>query len=242
MFEFIKKLFKGKRKTHSNIPEIVVSDVPGSVNECYTRLRDNVIYYSDSGKNKVFQIESAISGEGKSTVASNLAVSLVKSGKKVLLIDLDFRRPMVHKIFKITNLNGLAEYMLDECEKKDLIKTTDYGVDVINRGKLVHNTSLIFMAEKFKDVIKEFKNDYDVVLLDCPPVLQVSDYMHISKISDSVIFIVSNGKVRRSQVKESFELLRREEVKIFGTVLTADSSFKAYKDRYDYYGGYYTEK
>ena len=242
MANIFSEIFKKKNKSISNVPEIVVSDMPGSVNECYTRLRDNVIYYSDSGKNKVYQIESSISGEGKSTISANLAVSLVKSGKKVLLIDLDFRRPMVHKIFKVANFNGLAEYMLDECDKKDLIKTTDYGVDIINRGKLVHNTSLIFMAEKFKSVIEELKEQYDVVLLDCPPVLQVSDYMHISKISDSVIFIVSNGKVRRSQVKEAFELLRREDIKIFGTVLTADSSFRAYKDRYHYYGGYYTEK
>ena len=149
---------------------------------------------------------------------------------------------MVHKIFKTPNLNGLAEFMLDECGKEDLIKKTEYGVDVVNRGKLVHNTSLIFMSEKFKAIINEFKEQYDIVLLDCPPVLQVSDYIHISKISDSIIFIVSNGKVHRSQVKESFELLRREGVKIFGTVLTADSSYRIYRDRYYYYGGYYTEK
>ena len=238
MFNFFKK----KNKNVSLVPEIVVSDVPGSINECYTRLRDNIIYYSDSGKNKVFQIESAISGEGKSTVTANLAVSLVKSGKKVLLVDLDFRKPMIHKIFKIVNLNGLVEYMLDECDKSSLIKTTEYGVDVINRGKTDHNTSLIFMADKFKAIIDEFKKDYDVVLLDCPPVLQVSDYIHISKISDSVIYVVSSGKVRTSQVKEALSLLRREDIKIFGTVLTAMTTPKSYKNRYDYYGGYYAEK
>ena len=145
MLNVFSKLFNKNKKVTSNVPEIVVSDMPGSINECYTRLRDNVIYYSDSGKNKVYQIESSISGEGKSTISANLAVSLAKSGKKVLLIDLDFRRPMVHKIFNIANFNGLAEYMLDECNKEDLIKTTSYGVDIINRGKLVHNTSLIFM-------------------------------------------------------------------------------------------------
>ena len=238
----LKNLFKRKRKHNTNVPEIVVSDTPGSVNECYTRLRDNVIYYLDNGKNKVFQIESAISGEGKSTVASNLAVSLVKSGKKVLLVDLDFRRPMVHKVFKITNLNGIVEYMLDECGKENLVKTTEYGVDVVNRGKLAHNTSVIFMAEKFKTIIEELKGNYDIVILDCPPVLQVSDYIHISKIADSVIYVVSHGKVRRSQVKEALSLLKRESVKIFGTVLTADGNSKIHKDRYGYYDGYYTEK
>lgn len=235
-------IFKRKNKHVHNVPEIVITDTPGSINECYTRLRDNVIYYCDSGKNKVFQIESAISGEGKSTVCANLAVSLAKSGKKVLLVDLDFRRPMIHKIFKITNLNGIVEYMLDECGKENLVKNTDYGVDIVNRGKVAHNTSLIFMADKFKALIEELKNNYDVVLLDCPPVLQVSDYIHISKIADSVICVVSHGKARRSQVKETMSLLRRENIKIFGTVLTADGNSKIHKDRYGYYDGYYTEK
>ena len=83
MANIFTKIFKKKKKLSNAVPEIVVSDVPGSINECYTRLRDNVIYYSDNGKNKIFQIESSLSGEGKSTIAANLAVSLVKSGKKV---------------------------------------------------------------------------------------------------------------------------------------------------------------
>ena len=241
MANFLNKLFGKKRKNTSNVPEIVVSDTPGSLNESYVRLRDNVIYYSDGGKNKVFQIESSVSGEGKSTVSSNLAVSLGKSGKKVLLIDLDFRKPVIHKIFNVTNFNGIVEYMLDECTKEELIKTTEYGIDIINRGKVAHNTSIIFMSEKFKALINELKESYDIVILDCPPVYQISDYIHIAKISDSVIFIVSKGKVRRSQVKESIELLNRENVNIFGTIVTSQDNYKKSSYGYGYYG-YYSEK
>ena len=152
------------------------------------RLKDNILYYSDSGKNKVFQIESAISGEGKSTVIINLAVALAKSGKKVALLDLDFRRPQIHRSFELVNVNGIAEYMLNECSKEELIKKTSYGVDVINRGKATQNASIIFTSDKFKELIKELREEYDIVLFDCPPVLMVSDYIHILFIVITYIF------------------------------------------------------
>lgn len=234
----LKNLFK-KKGVEDKIPEIVVSDTPGSVNDCYMRLRDNIIYHSDNGKNKIYQVESAISSEGKSTVVANLAVSLARSGKKVLVVELDFRKPVAHKTFKITNLNGIVEYMLDECSAADVIKNTEYGVDLLNRGKIAHNTSLIFMSDKFKSLITGLRDKYDVILLDCPPVLQVSDYIHISKISDSVIFVVSSGKVRRSQIKEAISLLNRENVNMFGSVFTIDD---VKKTQNGYYGGYYSEK
>lgn len=231
-------LFKKRRDNFDNeVPQIIVGKSSGG-SESYYRLKDNVIYYSDNGKNKVFQIESAVSGEGKSTVIINLAVALVRSGKKVVLLDLDFRRPKVHRAFNVSNMNGIAEYMLGECDKSELIKPTEYGVDIINRGKSTQNASIIFTSDKFKQLIDELKEEYDIVLFDCPPVLLVSDYIHISKLSDALIFAVSCGITRRSQVKESLELLRRNNVKIFGTVMTYKNAKKFNLG----YGGYYSKK
>ena len=229
--------FRRKHKDNfdTDVPKIVVGRKNGK-SESYNRLKDNVIYGSDNGNKKIFQIESSISGEGKSTIVSNLAVALVKSGKKVVVLDLDFRRPKMHRAFSIPNFNGLAEYMLGESKREDLIKQTEYGVDVINRGKAAQNASIIFTSNKFKNLIAELREIYDIILFDCPPVLLVSDYMHISKLSDEVIFIVSAGVARRSQFKEAIELLKRNEVKIFGVVMTYHNSGKfAVK-----YGGYYS--
>ena len=230
---------KEKDKFNTEIPKIVIGDKSRAA-ESYYRLKDNVIYYSDNGKNKVFQIESSISGEGKSTIIVNLAVSLAKSNKKVLILDLDFRRPKIHRVFNIPNFNGLAEYMLGECEKEQLIKHTEYGVDVINRGKSAHNASIIFTSDKFKAMIEEFKEQYDYVLFDCPPVLMVSDYIHIAKLSDAIIFVVCSGVTRRSQLMEAVELLERNGSNIFGAVLTYRKNAKI-GPRYSryYYGRYY---
>ena len=230
---------KVKDKFNTEVPKIVIGTKSRAA-DSYYRLKDNVIYYSDNGKNKVFQIESSIAGEGKSTVIVNLAVSLAKSNKKVLILDLDFRRPKVHRVFGVPNFNGLAEYMLGECGKEDLIKRTEYGVDIINRGKSAHNASIIFTSDKFKALIDECKEKYDYVLFDCPPVLMVSDYIHIAKLSDAIIFVVCSGITRRSQLSEAVELLHRADANIFGTVLTFRKNAKI-GPRYSkyYYGRYY---
>ena len=230
-------LFKRKSKSiiDTDIPKIVIGRNDGQ-SDNYYRLKDNVIYFSDGGKNKVFQIESSISGEGKSTVVINLAVALARSGKKVCVLDLDFRRPKMHRSFNLNNVEGISEYMLGECTKEQLIKKTEYGVDVVNRGKTSQNTSIIFTSDKFKELINELKEEYDIILLDCPPVLLVSDYIHISKLSDAVLFVVSCGATRRGQLKESIELLKRNEVDILGLVMTYKNLSKLSLK----YGGYYS--
>ena len=232
-------LFRKKDKStfDTDIPKIIVGKKEGK-GEHYDRIKDNVIYYSDNGKNKVFQIESSISGEGKSTVTINLAVALSKSGKKVWVLDLDFRRPKIHRSFNIPNHAGIAEYMLGECSKEELIKSTEYGVDVINRGKTTQNTAIIFTSDKFKELITELRGNYDIILLDCPPVLLVSDYIHISKFSDAVLFIVLSGVTRRAQLKESIELLKRNNINIFGIAMTYKNSSKFLRNRY-YSSSYY---
>ena len=201
------------------VPKIVVGKKAG-LSDSYYKLKDNIIYSSDNGKNKVFQIESAVSGEGKSTVISNTAVALAKSGKKVVVVDLDFRRPKTHRIFEVTNLSGITEYMLGECDQSALIKKTSYGVDVVNRGKAAHNASIIFTSDKFKGLIEDLKKQYDLVLFDCPPVLLVSDYIHFSKLSDMIIFVACAGITHRNQLKEAYELMKKCNPNILGTVMT----------------------
>ena len=231
-----RKLFKKNFELDNEIPKIVVNGNGDGVN--YNRLKDNIIFSSDNGKKKVFQFESAVSGEGKSTVAANTAVALAKSGKKVVVVDLDFRRPKVHKIFGVQNLKGISEYMLGECDEKDVIKATEYGVDIVNRGKLTNNASIIFTSDKFKEFIDSLKANYDMVIFDCPPVLLVSDYMHFSPLSDTIIFVACVGVTRRSQLRDAYDLMVKSNSNVLGTVVTYKASGK-FGSRY---GGYYNSR
>ncbi|MBO5067136.1 MAG: CpsD/CapB family tyrosine-protein kinase [Clostridia bacterium] len=213
--------FKKKKKTKA-LGKIVVGEHNNSKNRGgYNRLKDNVLYMNADGNNKVIQVESSVSAEGKTTVISNLAVSLGLTDKKVVLVDLDFRRPRVHRMFGLSKDNGIAEYILGGVEKKDIIKATEYkNVDVVTRGAEIYNSSLVLVSDKFKSLIKELRDEYDYVLLDCPPVLQVSDYIHIAKVSDGVLFLVAYAQTTKTQVAEAVKELKKNGANILGSVFT----------------------
>lgn len=234
-------LFKKKKKrTIEGEERIVVKENSmSSKAEGYNRLTDNILYLNADGKNKVIQIESSVSHEGKTTVACNLAVSLGLTDKKVVIVDLDFRKPRVQQRLGLTIDNGISEYMLGELKKEDVIKKSKYkNVDVITRGAKIYNSSLVLVSEKFKNFIGELRDEYDYVILDCAPVLQVSDYIHIAQISDGVLFLVAYGSTTRNQVADAVKELKKNGANLLGTVF---SMYDRKKDRgYDYYGrGYY---
>ncbi len=232
-------LFKKKRRKNPTVSKIVIGK--GNIRRAtgYNRLTDNVLYMGADGSNRVIQIESAGASEGKSTICCNLAVSLGQTDKKVLVVDLDFHRPTTHMIFGLGKGNGIGEYMLGKASKEKIVKKTEYkNVDLVTVGDNVHNSSLILSSETFKELMNSFRNEYDYVILDCAPMLMVSDYIHISKVSDGVLFVVASGSTTKNSVVESINELKRNDIKILGTVL---SMYEEGNDGYYYgkYRGYY---
>lgn len=237
----IRVAFANKRANKSRVEReeaIVVTEGISSINECYNTLKDNLLFMCDDGKNKVIQVESSYTGEGKTTTTCNLAVSLSFNKKKVVILDLDFRKPRVHRLFKIKNENGLVDYISDKISLEDAIKKTDYeGLDIITRGSPIYNPSFLLSSERFKKLIEDLREKYDFIILDSPPILQLSDYIHISKVSDGVLFVVSYAKTSRAQAREASALLRKDNINVIGAVMT----FVDKKDPYStYYGSYRT--
>lgn len=225
-----------KRKKVAREEGIVVTrGGDSSIDESYNRLKDNLIYYSDGGKHKVIQIESAIMGEGKTTLVSNLAVSLAFNDKKVAIVDVDFRRAKLHRAFKIECENGISDYLSGEKNLEQVIKHTEYGVDMITRGGSVPNSSLVLTSEKFKGMIEELAKNYDFVLLDCPPVLLISDYINIARYSDGILFVSSYGYTKKSEIREAVALLRKTGKEIIGAAMTFANSPS---EKYGYYSHY----
>lgn len=214
-------MFFKKRKKLNYESRIIVGETHNKAQRGYDRLKDNLLYMNADGKTKVIQVESAVSAEGKTTVLCNLAVNLGLTEKKVVVVDLDFYHPSTHRVMKQSNDNGIAEYMLGNIDKSALIKHTEYkNVDIITRGAEIYNSSLVFLSDKFKELIASLREEYDYVLLDCAPVLQVSDYIHISKLSDGVLLMVAYAQTTRSQVAEAIKELRKNSANILGTVFT----------------------
>lgn len=227
-------LFKKKKNKHAQQSRIIFTEgvrVKGV--EGYNRLKDNLLYMNADGNTKVIQIESSSAKEGKTTVACNLAVSLGLTDKKVCLVDLDFRRPRVHRLFEISKDEGLAEYFLGSMTKEEIIKPTAYkNVDVITRGAEIYNSSLVLVSDKFKDLIAFLREKYDYVIVDCAPVLHVSDYIHISKVSDGIIFLVAYGVTTKVQVADAMKELKKNNAKLLGTVI---SMYNRKDGDYNYY-------
>ena len=212
-----------------------------SLKESYIRLKDNILYYGIDGNKKVIQIESSIGDEAKTTTIANVAVALGLSGKKVCVIDLDFHKARLHRTFRIENINGITDYMVGRISKEELYKKTSYeNVTLVNRGSEIQNSSIILTSDKIKKFFQELRSEFDFILIDCPPVLLISDYIHISQLSDGVLFLIAYGKTKKKQVAEAINQLRLNNVNIIGAAFTfydpkRSNSYYEYSS-YKYYG------
>lgn len=242
MTEFFKKFKRDHVNTNHqgrSVSPIYEGKQFSKQKEAFKRLRDNILFYSLDGNKKVIEIVSSISFEAKTTLAINLAVSLSQSDKKVLIIDLDLKKPKVHRTFGFINSDGLVDYLLGKTDRSSMIKHTAYkNLDVINRGSSAPDSSVIFESKKFQDLIEQLKSTYDFIILDSSPILLTSDYIYISKVSDGAIFAVAYAATKKQQVNEALSLLKSINTPIIGAVFTFFDS-KRSADYADYYYDYY---
>lgn len=233
-------LFRKKSKDKKREPVKIVVDNKNvsKITEGYNRLCDNILFMNADGKKQVIQIESSLAHEGKTTIACNLAVALSYTHKKVCIVDLDFRRPTVHRTFGLLKEDGVADYVLGKIEKEKIIKHTSYkDVDIVTRGSRVDNATYFLISDKFKEFMDYLRASYDYIIVDCAPILQVSDYIHISKNTDGVLFVVAYGITTKAQVTDAVNELKNNNIPILGTVFSMYDS--KHSDGYGSYGRYY---
>lgn len=238
-----------KKKHKLNREDSIVINQEGfsSIKDQFIRLKDNILYFAADGK-KVIQVESSVASEAKTTTVSNLAVCLGASGKKTILLDFDFHKARLHRPFEVKNENGLAEYMAGKIKQEEMIKPTKYdNVFIIPRGGEISNASIVLTSNKIKELIDNLRKEFDFILLDCPPVLLVSDYIHISQLSDGILFNVAYGLTKKKQVNEAISLLRQNNLNIIGAVYTfydpkKSNNYEEYNYNYYHYYGYGEKK
>lgn len=214
---------------------LIVEKEPKSIAaESYRTLRTNIQYSSFDKEYRVIVVTSSEPGEGKSTTASNLALSMAQGEKKVILIDCDLRKPSLHKKFKISNLVGLSDVIIGKAELATAIHRYNKNLVVLTSGKIPPNPSEMLSSKAMTNLLESLKDTFDYIILDTPPVQVVTDSQILSTKADGTILVVRSEKTKRDSVQNAINLLRKVNANIIGTVL---NGVDITRNKYYYYYG-----
>lgn len=200
---------------------VTILQPSSSIAEAVRTLRANVQFSIANNLKTALLVSSALPGEGKTTVAANLAVSLAQSGKRVILVDADLRKPTVHEVFNISAATGLSTLLLDErlSPAEALAETSIAGLSILSSGPVPSDFAELISSQLMRRRLGEIKEMADVLIIDSPPVLPVTDASVLSTLCDGVILVVDSRRTRREAVKVAAQNLSQVGAKIVGVVL-----------------------
>jgi polysaccharide biosynthesis transport protein len=220
---------------------LMVFDNLSSAAEAYRSVRTSILLSAASRPPKIILVTSGQPGEGKTTTVVNTAISLTQLGASVLLIDCDLRKPMVHKLFGLDQGIGLSTYLSRDVQVEGVIHNAQIpNLSLLPCGPIPPNPSELISSEKMKNLLQIMSERYDHILIDSPPLMNVSDSVILSSMVDGVILVVHGGKSPRAVAQRARQELVNVGAKIFGVVL---NNIDLRRDGYDgyYYNRYYSE-
>ncbi|MGC8780280.1 MAG: polysaccharide biosynthesis tyrosine autokinase [Anaerolineae bacterium] len=219
---------------HSKAPE----------SEAYRTLRTNIQFSSVDKPIRTLVVTSSGPSEGKSTTAANLAIVMAQTGQKVVLVDADLRRPVLHKTFGVPNNVGITTALLagDEVDLQSYLQPTEIdNLMILTSGPIPPNPSELLGSQRMKNVVERLAQTADIVIFDTPPVLVVTDAAVLSRQTDGVLLIADAGGTREPALVHAVEELRKTGANILGVALNRlDSRSRGYYYYYYYY--YYTDE
>lgn len=220
-----------------------VLEAPKSAaSEAFRALRTNLSFLSQSEESLMITSTSTISGEGKTTISINLAAVMSLTGKKTIIVDLDMRKPQLHKRLQLSNLKGISSVLAKKEKLFDVIQHIQHaeyaGLDFISSGPIPPNPSELIESDMMAEIIKELRGKYDIIFFDTPPVGLVTDALLIMPMSDVSIYVVRAGYSEKDFLKNVDRIVKEYDIKGLGIVLN-DVSYE--KVGYGYGHGYYEE-
>jgi len=208
---------------------VTVSFPFSSIAESYRQMRTNLQFARGGSPARSLLLTSPTPGDGKSTTVSNLAVAFAQTGKRVLLIDADLRRPMLHSIFRVEQGVGLAEVLTGKSTFDQAVRKTKVeNLDFLTSGDIPPNPAEILGSDEMREFVDTAVKNYEMVLFDASPVLAVTDPAVISTMTDGAIMVVLAGTTRMADVEQGVELLEGVGGKVVGVVLNNFDPHRAY--------------
>lgn len=222
------------------LPSAIINKESSSYVESYKALRTSILLSSAEKPPKRILITSAAPGEGKTTLAVNLAIIIAKTGKNVLLIDSDLRRPQLHKLFNIDNTSGLSSFLAGASEGSVISRTSVDHLRVVTSGPIPPDPAQLLSSKRLDGFIAACQGKFDFILFDSPPVLSVSDSLLLHRLIDGTIVVSKFGKTTFETLDKSLKALNEVKSHVLGVVIngvTADkgSYYYNYAYNYDYY-------
>ena len=196
-------------------------DPQSSVAEAYRTLRTSIEFASIEAPIQTLLVTSSLRGEGKTITAANLAVAFAQGGRRVLLVDADLRTPSVHRVFNARNAHGLTTLLRnDSVGLEEIVQVTQQAnLRILTTGPLPPNPVELLGGQRIRTTLDRLKADYDLVILDGPPLDAVTDSALLSSFLDGTLFVIAAGRSRRAEVLTGSELLARAHAKVLGAVL-----------------------
>jgi capsular exopolysaccharide synthesis family protein len=214
-----------------------------AVKEALQTLRTSILFSSQGRAHKVLLVTSAGPREGKSSTVSDLARTLANAGEQVALLDCDLRRPTVHARFDLPRDHGLSNYIVarEGEDWKSYVKGAGIpNLSVLTCGPLPPNPPDLFSAKRFQDLLAEFKENFDWVLLDSPPVLALADAVILASLSDMVALVIKHNENDKDMIRRSLKQLRDVNPNVIGGILNSVDLHRGASGYY--YAGYYYEE
>lgn len=238
----IKLFSKNKNAQRSkNVSAETISDKSKfAIVESYKSARTNIMFSLSAGDKKTFAVTSYSKGEGKSTVSANLAISFSKMEKRVLLIDCDLRRPNVHNIFKIDNINGLSNIVgkmvtFEDAVKRDVLN----NLDILTAGTVPPNPSEIMCSSTFVELIKGLYEDYDYIIFDTPPIGVVADALLLKDLIAGFVVVVRERSTTHGDLQKIIDGTKLSDSKILGIIEIGCDLGQGKRKKGYYYYQYY---
>jgi len=221
-----------------------------ALSEAFRTLRTSVLLSTADRPPRALLVTSSQPGEGKTTISANLAISLAQLGRRVLLIDGDMRRPCIHRAFQVKEGAGLVSYLTGQRAWQEAVQTTRVpGLDVLVCGPIPPNPAELLSSDRMRLLIREVVGEYDFVVLDSPPLLNVADSRVLATLVEGVVLVVKGGATPRELVQRAQSNIRDVGAHVIGVVLNnldvrADDYYYYRYHSYGYYSSWdeHTEK
>ena len=226
------------------INELVVKNDPKSpISEIFRTLRTNLQFMNNKNKLKSLLVTSTLAGEGKSWISANLAVTFAQMGKKVIILDADMRKGRQYRIFNISPIPGLSNYLSGytdnekEVDLADFVQETEIeNLYVIPAGNIPPNPSELLVSESMIELIEKLKEICDIIIIDGPPTQIVTDSLILTRIADSTAIVAESNKTKKESLRRIIDNIQKVGGKVAGIILNkVQLSTKKYEQSY-YYG------